>query len=279
MVAHRRSRALSASSTGCDSAGDAGAGDISRRAGLNSFIRCLVVLAVIHSVAHLSLRNATVVSAGELAFTAARIIAVDLIRSIPAVILVIALPRAEDATAIAAPKLGWLAGVRRAVVRVLVGVVPAVVVSIASPQPRDALAVGAGELVAAAVIVARAAIGRRRLVDAHFAFIDCREPVGAATQGLAVWARMARVRAAAVVDLAHVHCAVLPLWSVDLNAARRIVQTFHNFLHVGSRVLLCSVHASQLQISPVNVVPIYCNGEGINCGCHKGFECTSANPN
>ena len=76
----------------------------------------------------------------------------------------IAFPRAKDTPAVAAPELGGLARVLRAVVGVLVGIVPAVVVAIASPQPGDALAVAAGELVAVA--------GGHVAVNAHLALVD-----------------------------------------------------------------------------------------------------------
>lgn len=61
--------------------------------------------------ANLGHRDAAMVGAGELALNAGRVVAVNLIRAIPAVVLMVTLPRAEDTAPIVAPELVWTARV------------------------------------------------------------------------------------------------------------------------------------------------------------------------
>lgn len=63
-----------------------------------------IVLAVVDAVAHLRLRDAPEVGAGELARCAGWIDASLLVATVPTVVLVIALPRFEDASAVVAAK-------------------------------------------------------------------------------------------------------------------------------------------------------------------------------
>lgn len=53
------------------------------------------------------------VGAGELALNAGRVVAVDLIRAVSAVVLMVTLPRAEDTAPVVAPELIWTARVVR----------------------------------------------------------------------------------------------------------------------------------------------------------------------
>lgn len=61
-------------------------------AALVGLVGCAVVLTIIHSITDLSLRYATSVLAGELTISTRRVLAIDFVGSILAVILVIAFP-------------------------------------------------------------------------------------------------------------------------------------------------------------------------------------------
>ena len=74
-------------------------------AGFLALVTGLVVLAVIDTIADTLLWDASVVITGELSAGTLGIVAVNLIRPVPAVVLVVALPGLEDASAIAAPVL------------------------------------------------------------------------------------------------------------------------------------------------------------------------------
>ena len=74
-------------------------------------VRSAVVLTVIDTVAHLRLRDAPKVVAGELALGTLGVVAPLLVRPVSTIVLVVALPRVEDATAIAAAEFCRLAGV------------------------------------------------------------------------------------------------------------------------------------------------------------------------
>lgn len=122
-----------------------------------------VVFAVVDSVANLSHRDAAGVQTGELSVGARWVNAADLIGIVFAVVIVIALPRFEDAATVVAAEFVRRAGVVRAVVFVFVGVVSAVVVTVARPHAADAFAVAAEEFARIAGYV---------LGDAHSAFVD-----------------------------------------------------------------------------------------------------------
>lgn len=72
---------------------------------LVSLVRGDIVLAVVDAVAHLRLRYAAVVGAGEFACRARRVNASLLVAAIPAVVFVVALPRLEDAPTVVATEL------------------------------------------------------------------------------------------------------------------------------------------------------------------------------
>lgn len=69
---------------------------------LVSLITSDVVLTVVHTVTDLGLRYATLVGTGELAICARPVGAVLLVAAVLAVVLVVALPRLEDAAAVLA---------------------------------------------------------------------------------------------------------------------------------------------------------------------------------
>lgn len=62
------------------------------RASFMRLIRCCVILAIVDTVTNLSLRNAATVEASKLSIGTRRILTIHLIRTIFAVVLVIALP-------------------------------------------------------------------------------------------------------------------------------------------------------------------------------------------
>ena len=109
--------------------------DVPRSAHLGRLVTGLVVFAVIDTIADLSIGDAPVVVAGELALSTLRIVTIKLISAVTTVVLVITLPGLEDTTTVAAPILSWGTGVIAAVVRLLITVVPTVVISITGPQP------------------------------------------------------------------------------------------------------------------------------------------------
>lgn len=74
-------------------------------ASLVRLVRSDVVLAVVDAVAQLRVGYATVIGAGELALGARRIDATLLVAAVATVVLVVALPRLEDATAVVAAEL------------------------------------------------------------------------------------------------------------------------------------------------------------------------------
>ena len=114
----------------------------------------------------------------------------------------VTLPRLEDAPSVAAPVLDGAASVERAIALVLVRVIAAVVVAVTRPQTRDALAVGAVEFVALARVIA---------LHAHAVVVDQFRVLVALALGRAVGARVARLRAAAVVQRARVELTTLPI--------------------------------------------------------------------
>ena len=83
---------------------------------------------------------------------------------------------------------------------------------------------------------------------------------------------MARVGAPAVVDVADVQSAVLPVWSVDLDASRRIVQPLDDLHHVGARVLLRPVDTSQLDVRPVDKVSVDGDAVGVDGGADQDLS-------
>ena len=74
-------------------------------------VRSAVVLTVVDPVAHLRLRDAPEVVAGKLALGTLGVVTPLLVRPISTIVLVVALPRVEDATAIAAAEFCRLASV------------------------------------------------------------------------------------------------------------------------------------------------------------------------
>lgn len=98
-------------------------------------IRCGIVLAIVDAIAHLTLWYATSVGARELTIHTRRITAAQLIGAILAVVLMITLPRLEDAASVVAAELVRRARVIRTVVEILVRVIPAIVIAIARPHP------------------------------------------------------------------------------------------------------------------------------------------------
>ena len=186
------------------------------------FIRRVGVFTVVDSVAHLSdtnselacgigqqfrqsstyltLRDAALVGTGEFSFRTGRIGTSFFVRVVSAVILVIALPRLEDAASVSAPEFDGSARVEGAVAFVLVGIVSAVVVAVARPQPRDALAVGAVEFGGLARVV---------LGHAHPVVVDQFRVLVAAAFRRAVDGRETGLRASAVVECARIELAAL----------------------------------------------------------------------
>ena len=98
----------------------AGAGDVLVVADGQGLVGGGVVLAVVDAVADLRLGDAAEVVAGELSLGALRVVAVLLVRPVAAVVLVVALPGVEDASAVAATELLGLACVNRTVVGILI---------------------------------------------------------------------------------------------------------------------------------------------------------------
>lgn len=68
-------------------------------------VRRRVVFTIIDSVADLRLRNAPTVQACKFSVSAGRILAVDFVRAVFAVVFVVALPRFENASAVVAAEL------------------------------------------------------------------------------------------------------------------------------------------------------------------------------
>lgn len=169
----------------------------------------------------------------------------------------IALPRIENAPAVAAAELDRSARVERTEALVLVRVVAAVVVSVAGPQSRDALAVGAVELVA---------LARQILGDAHAVVVDQFAVLVAFALGRPVGRRVARLGAAAVVERARIELATLAVGREDLQVARRVVQSADQLDHVGTRVLLGAVESAQLQVGPVDEITKDGDGERVDGG-------------
>lgn len=75
------------------------------RASLVRLVRSNIVLAVINAVAHLRLRDAAVVGAGEFSWRAWWIHAAFLIATVSTIVFVIALPRFENTPAVVATEL------------------------------------------------------------------------------------------------------------------------------------------------------------------------------
>lgn len=202
------------------------------RASLVGLVGGDVVLTVVHTIADLNLRYATVIGAGEFAGGAGRIDAALLVASVTTVVLVIALPRLEDAASVSASELVGTARVVGAVVGVLVGAVTAVVVTVARPHPRYASAVSASESAGVAGDVLR---------HAHPVLVD--EPTGVVALALGDGFRsgMARLVATAVAYVAGVHLAELPVSGEDMEVARRVLQTFDQLDLVGTGVLLGAI--------------------------------------
>ncbi len=142
------------------------------------------------------------VGAGKFSFGAARVAASFLVRIVAAIVLVIALPRLEDAAAVAATVLDGPASVERAVALVFVGIIAAVVVAVAGPQARDTLAVGAVEFVALASQIP---------TDAHPVVVDQLRRFVTLALGRSVRRRVARLGATAVIQRARVELATLPI--------------------------------------------------------------------
>jgi len=224
------------------------------------FIRCGIILAVIHTIAHLSLWNTPSIGASELTIHTRWIDAAQLIGTILAVVLVITLPRLKDAASVVAAELVGGAGVIGTIVGILVGVVATVVVAIAGPHSRNASAVLAVEFAGLASIVSR---------GTHPSLVHHLGAIVALALGLAIRGRMTALGTSAVVDPARIHIALLAIGTVDANISRRILQSLHHLHHVGSSVLLSPIDTSQLKIRPVDVVPEHGYGERINGGCHQ----------
>jgi hypothetical protein len=109
-------------------------GHVARAAQGHRLVAGRVVLAVVHPVADLQFRNAAEVVAGVLAHRTARIVAAYLIRTVPAIILVVALPRLEDAAPVAATIFRGRAGVITAILKLLICRIPTIIIAIAGPQ-------------------------------------------------------------------------------------------------------------------------------------------------
>lgn len=74
-------------------------------ASLVGLVRGDVILAIVNSIAHLRHRNAAVIEASEFSVGARRVVAVLFVRTVFAVVLVVALPRLENAAAVVATEL------------------------------------------------------------------------------------------------------------------------------------------------------------------------------
>lgn len=154
------------------------------------------------SCGYLSHGDAPLVGAGEFSFGAAGVGTSILVRVVAAIVLVIALPRLEDAAPVAATVLDGPASVERAVALVLVGIVATVVVAVAGPQARNALAVGAVKFVALASQIP---------AHAHPVVVHQLGRLVALALGRAVGRRVARLGASAVVERARIKLATLSL--------------------------------------------------------------------
>ncbi len=131
-----------------------------------------------------------------------RISAPFLVGIIPAIVLMIALPRFEDAPPVAAPVFDGSASVERAVPLIFIRVVPAIVVTIASPEPRDAFPIGAVELVPLAGQI---------LPDAHPIIVHQFGRFVALALGRPVDRRMTRLGASAIIQSAGIELATLSI--------------------------------------------------------------------
>ena len=141
-------------------------------AALVCFVTGDIVLAVVDTIADLCHRYTTLVCAGELTSSAGSVGTAFFVRTVLTVVLVIALPRLENAATIVATEFVRAARMvscvtRRviifrfsvnktlivlyfspltAVVGVLIGTITAIAVTIAGPHLGDALAIAAGKL-------------------------------------------------------------------------------------------------------------------------------------
>lgn len=250
-----------------------GASHVSALASLQGFVGSVVVLAIIDSVANLTIRNASEIGTSKFTRSAIFVIAILLIRAISAIILMIALPGAENTPSIAAPKFRGLASVSATVVIILVRVIPTIIIAIARPQPGNALAISTDKLV---LRRSQAAAARGcTCIDTLFTIVDRGEAIRAKAKRLSFGTRMTGIRAASVIDLALIDGATLPLWSINLDSAWRVIEPLDNFLEVGPCVFISAINSSKLEVSPVDELLVHGDGEGINRGGNEDLAVRS----
>lgn len=126
-------------------------------------VRSAIVFAIVHTVAHLRLRYASSIQAGEFAINARRVCAALFVRSVFAIVLVVALPRFEYAATIVAAELVRRTRMERAIVEVFIAVITAIVVSVTGPHPRYTFAIFAQE----STLVARIIFGHAHATFVH----------------------------------------------------------------------------------------------------------------
>jgi hypothetical protein len=227
------------------------ASDVTILAGIFRFVRRGVIFAIIDAVAYLTIGYAPMIFASEFSSTAILVITILLIGSIPAVVLMVTLPSAEDAPAIGTPELRRFASVSGAIIFVFIRIVATIVVTVASPKSGYAFSVSANKFVVGRTQSTATLYGRS--VDALFSVVDGSESARTFTNGSRTTliirrSRMARTRgcggAPSVIDFAHVGSALLTIWRENLNTSRRIIQAFDNFNQVRSGVFICSVNST-----------------------------------
>lgn len=77
---------------------------------------------------------------------------------------------------------------------------------------------------------------------------------------------MTRLGASSIINVTQIDVTFLPGTRKHMNVTGRIIESLHHLNHIGASVLLSPVDPSQLQISPVDVVAVNCDGEWVDGG-------------
>lgn len=169
-----------------------------------------VVLAIVHTIANLCLRNTAPILTGEFTMITRIICASHLIRTVLAVVVVITHPRLEYATSVLAAILVRRTRMERTIVGVLIRVIATIIFTITRPHSRNALSVHAVEFTMIAGVVLR---------RTHSTFVHYLRVIVAATFCQTIQTRMTALRASTVVLQTRIGSALLTRLTVDVNAA------------------------------------------------------------
>lgn len=175
------------------------------------FIRCRVVFTIIYSVTYLRHGDTALVITGEFTGGAGRVVTVQFVRAVLAVVFVITFPRAEDASPVVATELARVTRVKHAVFDIFVAVVSTIIISVAGPHPRNALPVGAIEFVRFACQVS---------CDAHPPIVDQLCVLVTFAFGFARWSGVAALGASSIADVAGIDLALLSVQREDVDVPR-----------------------------------------------------------